>query len=333
VAPERLAPAVLAGPPWREAVLVLGLLILGLPLALLVFGLPLAALAAVLDRRRLRVVPALAAAGLAALIILRLPEYRFLAVATALSLVALLYALLFLPRVGYAEVSVCVLLGVIAAVAAWLVYDPRFFVEILAELERMWIEQSREWLRQMGDARALDAASRLRIEQVVEDSARISARTWPTGVFVALWIGSGAALAFATGWARGAPELTRAIRVRERCALFRLPDLWIWPFLAGVVGFVALPHLAPEAQAPRDAALNLALVAAGLYAWQGLAVTLYFLERRGVGLLARVLLLGAGLALLTLPFLVLVLAVGLADAKLDLRSRGATREPRDGTGL
>ena len=307
--------------PWREAGLAAGLVLLGWPVALLAFVLPFAAYVAALRRGPARAAGLALAAAIPALLVALVPGAEFFLVAAGLATAAAVVALRRLRRVGYPELSACVLAGIGAASLAWLVVDPGFFERLRDALEEATLAQGRVWLARLEAAG--DPATRAELDRVLRASAALAARSWPAAVFAALWTGSAAALAFATRGAASARAPGGPVRVRERCSRFRLPDLWLWVLLAGAAGFLA----APGPGAVQDAALNLALVALGLFAWQGLAVALYFLERRGVGAAGRVLLLGSGFLLLWLPLFLAALAVGLADMWLDLRSRAPDGPP------
>lgn len=326
-APEPSPPrASSRGLPWRDLLLASTLTLVWWPAALLLgFAFPLAAFLTVLDRRRRRLVAGLLGAAIPLLLFVEIPAARFFVLAAALCLAAALLALRSLRRVGYGELSVCVAAGLVGAAGVWLLVQPGFFARVGAAIEAFMLEQGYQALRLMAEAGKADATSQLLMQEAFETSARWVAQGWPAAAFAAFWLGTGPALALAARWARGGaePELARRVRVAERCARFRLPELWVWIFLAGVVGFLLVPQAAPV----HDVALNAALVAFGLYAWQGVAIALYYLERRGVRPLSRALLLGTGFLLLTFPLFVLALVLGLADAWLDLRARDARRPP------
>ncbi|MFN2433273.1 MAG: DUF2232 domain-containing protein [Gemmatimonadota bacterium] len=309
-----------------------GLFFAAWPVALLAFAFPLAAFLALFTRGPRRVAAGLLAVAVPALLGLGVPEYRFFVAGAVLTTAALGVALRATRRVGYGEASVCALAGLALAALAWGGLDPGFFGRLRDGLEAAALTQGRawtEWLTRAGG----DAQTRLLVEQAVETSAVWSARSWPAAFFLALWTGSAAGLALAAHRARAAGGAAKRVAVGERCARFRLPDAWLWALLTGVAAYLLTPQAAgtpPAAGAAavaHEAALNLALVAAGLYAWQGLAVTLYFLERRGIRAAGRVFFLASGLVLLTLPVLVLALGLGLADAWLDLRARGRKGTP------
>ena len=265
------------------------------------------------------------------LLAVRVPASRFFVLAAALATAAGAVVLARRPRLGYPELTLCSLIGVTGAAAAQLVSDPSWFASLEATLREVGLSQAGAWADWLERAGRLEPGVRLALDETAAASAEIWARGWPAFTFAALWLGGGAALAFAARAAvRIGPEggLSSRVRASEPCSRFRLPEAWIGVFLAGVAAFLLAPESAAGVPARvRDAALNVALVAAALYAWQGVAVLLYYLERRGLRTPGRVVLLGAGFVLLPLPLLVLGLGLGLADAWLDLRARAARDTP------
>ena len=374
--------------PWREVWLAAGLLLLGTWAFLAAVGVPFVLFLAGLASGARRLPPLILAAALASLLVARAPHDTLFVVAAVLSATAGVLALRAWPRVGYAELSVCVLAGTLAALAAWVAAGPEILAAYRRALEVELLEQARSATARLVETGAVDASDRALLEIVLEDLARLFARLWPAGLFGILWLGSGPALAFAARaarpwkgrtrpsgepavanrWARPGGEAASAneqaqpdtgpaspaerdvagtdaahpahaaarpgdtaarprngaarVTVSENCGRFRLPDLWVWVLLAGMAVFLAAPRGAVQ-----DAGLNVAVVAGGLYAWQGLAIALYYLERRNMRLAARVLLLGAMLVLAPWLVLVLALCVGLADVWLDLRSRRRGNPP------
>ncbi|HEY7531071.1 MAG TPA: DUF2232 domain-containing protein [Gemmatimonadota bacterium] len=315
--------------PWREIGVAASLLLAGWPVALVAIALPFALYLPVLaPRPAVRVLSAVLLLP-PLLFALRVPAGRPFVLAAALSAVAGVAVLARRPRLGYAEATLCALVGLVGAAAVQVAADPAWFAALESGLRQLGLSQGRAWVEWLERAGRLDPAVRLALEETAAVSAEVWARGWPAFTFTGLWLGGAAALAFA---ARAALRLDPAggllsrVRAFDPCSRFRLPDAWIGIFLAGVAGFLFLPHAAagPWSRA-RDAALNAALVAAALYAWQGVAVLLYYLEQRGLRTPGRVVLLAAGFVLLPLPLLVLALGLGLADAWLDLRAR----RPRD----
>lgn len=318
-----VSPARNPRPPWREIALAAGLASLGWHVLFLVFVFPLALFLALLRGPLGRLAPAVMGPAIL-LLTLQFPGVRFFVLAAALSLVCGVAALRYGTRVGYPELSLCVVMGIAAAAALWALGDPAFFHRFGSSVEASILEDGREVVRRLTRTGKPDARSLIVLDQALAAFAKLSARSWPAATFAALWLGAASALALAVHWAGNGSGLAAKVRVRERCALFRLPDLWVWVFLASVASFLTLP----AGSAPQDAALNAALVSAGLYAWQGLAIALYFLERRRIRAPGRVLIVGAFVFLLPLPAFVLALGLGLADVGFNLRFREpVTPEP------
>ncbi len=313
--PERSARPV--GFPWRALALAGSVVMLGTPVALLAFAFPFAAFAAALDQRPRRFAAAALAVVLPLSMALDIPQARFFVAAAVVAVGATLVALRFLPRVGYPEVALAAFAGLLAAAGLWLLLDPGFFGQARAAVEdstRHVLQDGSTWLAR---SVSLDPDQRAAVEEVFASSARWYARLWPAGVFLVLWLGVGVALELAARWSRGVSGLSSRVAVGEPFSAFRLPDAWVWILLAGMASFLALPR----ETAAGEAALNAALVATGLYACQGTALALYYLERRGVGPVRRGLGLMLAVLLLPIPLLVTALCLGLADVWLDLRRR------------
>ncbi|MBA2564321.1 MAG: DUF2232 domain-containing protein [Gemmatimonadetes bacterium] len=334
-------------PPWRELLLGAAILSLGWPVALLAFVLPLAAFFARLESGLRRAAGTLLAASIPAFMLFVAPGSRFFVLAALLATAAGLLQIHAGVRPGYAELTLAVMTGLAAAASAAFVSEPGFFPRVQAELEASTLEQGRLWVETVARRVRLEPSARLVLEDTVAASATWSSRAWPAGVFATLWLGGGAALGIAAAGARAAAT-AGGVRARQSWALFRLPDAWIGLFLAGVAAYLLFPGM-PEpissagpssGSAPplvssaraalatlHDVGLNVALIAGGLYACQGLGVAVYYLDRRGMRPLARTLLVVSGMLLLPLPLLIVSLGLGLADAGLDLRFRAARRAP------
>jgi hypothetical protein len=291
--------------------------VLGLPVALLAFAFPFSAFVAVLDGRARRFAAAALAVALPLSMVLDAPAARFFVAASALAVTATLLMLRRLPRAGYPEVALAVFAGLLVAAALWLWLDPGFLGRVQTAVEGETQAILRDVSARLASSTGLDADGRAALDDVLADSARWYARVWPVAAFVVLWLGVGVALELAARWSRGEPELSSRVAVGEPFSSFRLPDAWIWILVAGMAGFLAFPL----DTAAGEAALNIALVATGLYACQGTAVALYYVERRGISPLRRALGLVLALLLLPVPLLVTALCLGLADVWLDLRHR------------
>lgn len=99
---------------------------------------------------------------------------------------------------------------------------------------------------------------------------------------------------------------------------WRFPKSLFWALLASIVLHLAGSYY-PGLAVLQRAGLNLRLLVTVLFFIQGLAVTWYFMEAKGLGRLVRVVL--TGLVLLV-PFIAqIVLILGIIDMWFDLRSR------------
>jgi hypothetical protein len=313
VPPEPAAPARF---PWRALALAASVVVLGLPVALLAFAFPFSAFVATLDRRPRRYAAAALAAALPLAMTLAAPAAGFFVAVATLAVAAAIVFLRRLPRTGYPEISLGVFGGMLVGAALWLRLDPGLFGHVRAAVEGETQAILRDASARLAASTGLDAESRAAIDQVFASSARWYARLWPVGVFVVLWLGVGVALELAARWSRGAPELASRVTAGEPFSTFRLADVWIWILLAGMAGFLAFPL----DTAAGETALNVALVATGLFACQGTAVALYYVQRRGISRMGKAALVVA-FFFLPIPLLVTALCLGLADAWLGLRHR------------
>lgn len=200
--------------------------------------------------------------------------------------------------------------------------DPGAFMKVASALDSALVQEAGRMLRPVLERGELEAEQARLLEEGIARAVGWASLRWPVLVFVGLWLGIGPALAFAAAGARAGGALARKARVAERCSLFRLPHAWLWVLLAGMGIF-----LSTRRGPAHELALDAALVAAGMYAWQGAAIALYYLERRGIRPVARALLLTTGFVVLALPALVFALCLGLADVWLDLRFREEQAPP------
>ena len=140
---------------------------------------------------------------------------------------------------------------------------------------------------------------------------------WPALAALAIWLGVWLALRLLGRWGRVGADLGRRLTPRpfER---FRPSEILVWPLIAGLAGLWSGHDWVQRVAA--NAALALGLV----YALTGLALTWWWLGRRGIGTIARLALVGlAGLFLA--PFVVAAwLTIGLADVWLGFREREQT---------
>lgn len=164
-------------------------------------------------------------------------------------------------------------------------------------------------------ALGVDPATLEAIRAAAETSAGWAILLWPALVATTLWLGAWLGYRLLGRWGDVAPPLEARL-VDRGFGAFRLDDVWLWVLVAGLAA-LWLP-------AGRRAGENLALVAAGLHAAQGLAVVDRGLERRGWGRWARILVPGAAVILVPPVALPAALAIGLADHWLAFRGDGGS---------
>lgn len=166
----------------------------------------------------------------------------------------------------------------------------------------------------------LDPATVESLETVSGATAAWAVRLWPALVLVTLWLGTWLGYRLLIRWGRVAVPPTG--KGFER---FRLGEPAIWFLIAGLVGVWA-----PEPG--RRLAVNLLAVVGTLYAFQGLAVTIWAISRRGIGRWIR-LAVGGLLFLFVPPVLVGgALALGLADHWVDWRGTAEVGRSTAGEG-
>jgi hypothetical protein len=140
---------------------------------------------------------------------------------------------------------------------------------------------------------------------------------WPALAALAIWLGVWLALRLLGRWGRVGSDLGRRLTPRpfER---FRPPEVLVWPLIAGLAG------LWSSADWVQRVAANGALVLGLVYATAGLALTWWWLGRRGLGTIARLALVGLA-ALFLAPIIAATwLTIGLADIWLGFREREQT---------
>lgn len=155
------------------------------------------------------------------------------------------------------------------------------------------------------------------LEALTADVARGLVAIWPALAGLAIWLGVWLAHRLLGRWGRVGSDLGRRLTPRpfER---FRPPELLVWPLIAGLAG------LWSSAGGIQRAAANVALALGLVYAMTGLALTWWWLGRRGLGTIARVALIGLASMFLT-PFVAAAwLTIGLADVWLGFREREQT---------
>lgn len=150
-------------------------------------------------------------------------------------------------------------------------------------------------------------------ESVLETATRWTVRLWPALAALAVWLGAWLGGRFLARWGRIEPELSD--RLSDRFTSFAVGEPVVWLLI------LALGGLWIPVEGVARAAANAGLVASVLFALDGLAVAVWWLERRRVSrvLVVVVTLIVVGLALpLTAGVLV---AIGLSDPWIQYRDR------------
>ena len=135
---------------------------------------------------------------------------------------------------------------------------------------------------------------------------------WPALAALGLWLGVWLGGRLLARWGRIASGVERGLTGRPWSA-FAVGEPMIWALLLGLVG-LWVPALRREAA-------NVALVAIVLFGLDGLAVAWWWLERRGVSTLLRVVLSLVALAFALPLAAAAAVALGLADLWLQFRDR------------
>lgn len=165
-------------------------------------------------------------------------------------------------------------------------------------------------------ALGVGAESLAMLEQLTRDVAVALVAVWPALAGLALWLGAWLGHRLLGRWGRVSAPLARRLTPRpfER---FRAPEAMVWPLILALVGFWV------DAPAVHRAAVNVALALGVVYALTGVALSWWWLGRRGTGVIARVFLVGLGAVFLT-PFAAAAwVSLGLADVWLGVRERGS----------
>ncbi|MDW7711372.1 MAG: DUF2232 domain-containing protein [Deferrisomatales bacterium] len=172
------------------------------------------------------------------------------------------------------------------------------------------VEQAGAFLLQ-GDA---DAEAALAVQSWAEQTRRVLSLTFP-GLY--------AVLAILTGWVNALLARRGAVEAGEGVwSGWRAPESWIW-------GLIGAGLLALFAGGPLGTlALNVFVVALGIYFLQGLAVIHHLFTARGLPRFLRV----AAYILLfvQLPLMLVVAALGAFDLWFDFRARWSPRPPEAG---
>ena len=155
------------------------------------------------------------------------------------------------------------------------------------------------------------------LESLTGDVAAALVAVWPALAALGLWLGAWLALRLLGRLGRVGSALGRRLAPRP-FELFRPGEAAVWPLIAGLAGLWADTSWLHRAAA--NAVLGLGIV----YAMAGLAVTWWWLGRRGMGTGARAALVGVATVFLT-PFAAAAwVTIGLADVWLGFREREQT---------
>ena len=292
----------------------LTLLLGSLPGPWLTLGLPAGLLFALLDRRVwARAAGVVVVAAVAALMVGTTFGVAMLAVAAGVTVVSSLVVArgdrqlgldtLLAPALGTAGLA----LGTIAAVGGGAVAGWEAALEAaVTQGGRRAVEQYRAF--------GMSAESLAALEALTRDVATALVAVWPALAALALWLGAWLGHRVLGRWGRVAAPLARRLTPRpmER---FRPPEAAVWPLILGLAGLWA------DAPGIQRAAANAALALGVVYGLTGLAITWWWLGRRGLGALWRWVLMGLGVLFLT-PFVAAAwVSIGLADVWLGFRER------------
>jgi hypothetical protein len=155
------------------------------------------------------------------------------------------------------------------------------------------------------------------LESLIHDVAAALVAIWPALTAVALWLGTWLAHRLLGRWGRVGSALGRRLAPRP-FEFFRPAEVAVWSLIAGLAGLWA------DAPWLHRAAANAALAFGIVYAMTGLAVTWWWLGRRGMGTAIRAALVGVATLFLT-PFAAAAwVTIGLADVWLGFREEEKT---------
>jgi len=171
----------------------------------------------------------------------------------------------------------------------------------------------------------LDPATVGALESMADAASLWVVRLWPAVVASGLWLGTWFGYRMVARWGRTGGRMARRLK-RAPFASYRPPEALVW------LPVVALGAAWIPVDAVRRVAENALLVGAVVYGLAGLAIVVWWADRRGLGTGVRL----AAIALLTVflpPVLVAgSVALGLADVWIEIRDRpdAATRERQGG---
>lgn len=160
----------------------------------------------------------------------------------------------------------------------------------------------------------MSSDSLVALEALTRDVAEALVAVWPALATLALWLGAWLGHRVLGRWGRVSANLARRLAPRpfER---FRPPEAAVWPLILGLVGLWA------DIPGVHRAAVNVALALGLVYALAGLAITWWWMGRRGMGSVGRTVLVGL-VALFLTPFAAAAwVAIGLSDVWLGFRER------------
>jgi len=295
----------------------LGLLLGSLTGPWLTLVLPAAVVFAVHDRRVAVRVAALALALPCVLLALAAPGG---AVLVAMAVGALAASLAWIGRGRGAALGALappVLAGAGAGLALALVAVPGAVAAWEAMLRRGVAEGGAAALATYRDL-GMDPEALAALETLLAAVADWTVRLWPGFAALALWLGAWLAWRLLARWGRTPPALAARLARRD-FAEFAVGESVVWLLILGLGGL----WVPPVARA----AANAVLVGAILFALDGFAVVWWWFDRRGAGLVVR--LIGLALALaFALPILAAaMILVGLADVWLQFRDRPRAARP------
>lgn len=299
---------------WSEWTVGLMLLFASLPGPWLTVVFPAAVAFALHDRRTIARIAATVVAGVIAVLMAVTEIGGVLLTAAALAMAGTAWAALRGPRrLGLGEAALPALLGAAVGLAIGAVLAPTAVGSWEAALERglaVGGEQAIERYRLLG----MDEATLRTLEGVTAEAAGWLVRLWPALVALTLWLGAWLAYRLLGRWGRVTAPLGRRLR-RRPFVRFRLSEPVVWALIAGLAAmWVPLEMV-------RRVAANVLVIAAILCALQGLAVGAWWLNRRGMGVGARFLLVVVMLVFLPPVVLVGAVLLGLAEHWLALRER------------